>query len=244
MKEKCKKLYLVQNMEADFYSLNDKIRANVYATYRNHRIEPITISKWCQNWLKADFNRNAKYAPNGIDLENFNYRQRNFNKGKIRILIEGDSMSEYKCVDESFNIANQLDKTKFEIVYLSYNSQPKEWYKVDETHLKIPHKKVASIYYSCDILIKSSRLESFSYPPLEMMASGGFVVVAPNEGNLEYLKDGENCLFYDRGSTESALLAVDRILKDFDLRKKLYIAGLETARSYRWNSKRIIELYK
>ena len=41
------------------------------------------------------------------------------------------------------------------------------------------------IYSECDILLKSSWLESFSYPPLEMMATGGYCIVAPNDGNKE-----------------------------------------------------------
>lgn len=55
---------------------------------------------------------------------------------------------------------------------------------------------MGEVYASCDILIKTSLLESFSYPPLEMMATGGIAIVLPNDGNVEYLKDGENCLLY------------------------------------------------
>ena len=38
---------------------------------------------------------------------------------------------------------------------------------------------------------KTSFLESFSYPPIEMMATGGYSVVVPNDGNREYLVNGE-----------------------------------------------------
>ena len=33
-------------------------------------------------------------------------------------------------------------------------------------------------------------VESFSYPPLEMMATGGYVIIVLNGDNKEYLKDG------------------------------------------------------
>ena len=55
---------------------------------------------------------------------------------------------------------------------------------------RVPYEKTPEVYAACDILLKTSLLESFSYPPLEMMASGGYVVAVPNGGNLEYLKDG------------------------------------------------------
>src|SRR5690606_16357181 len=102
---------------------------------------------------------------------------RDWSNRKIKVLIEGDSASEYKRVDESFEIANQLDRKRFEVSYLSYNAEPKEWYKVDNVYIKVPYDEVGKIYADHDILIKSSILESFSYPPLEMMATGGAVVL-------------------------------------------------------------------
>ena len=53
------------------------------------------------------------------------------------------------------------------IHYLSYEKEPKSWYKVDKFYHKVPHDEVGKIYNECDILIKTSILESFSYPPLE-----------------------------------------------------------------------------
>ena len=32
-----------------------------------------------------------------------------------------------------------------------------------------------------------------------MMATGGYCIVVPNEGNKEYLENEENCLFYKLG---------------------------------------------
>ena len=46
-----------------------------------------------------------------------------------------------------------------------------------------------------------------------MMATGGYVVAVPNEGNKEYLKDGENCLFYEQGNIDEAVEKICGILK-------------------------------
>lgn len=184
MKKGGKKLYLVQNMEADFYKGIDKIRRTALATYRNHRIEPITISKWCQGWLESDFGRDSQYVANGIDVDAFPFHDRDFSGRKIKILVEGDSASEYKRVDESFEIANRLDRSKYEVSYMSYNAEPKDWYNADKVYLRVPFEQVAEIYSQHDILIKSSVLESFSYPPLELMATGGVPVLVENEGML------------------------------------------------------------
>jgi glycosyltransferase involved in cell wall biosynthesis len=77
------------------------------------------------------------------------------------------------------------------------------------------------------------------------MATGGLVVVAPNEGNIEYLKDEYNCLFYKQGDIEHAVKQINRIADDQELRKKLVKNGLETAKSREWSNieKDVVDMY-
>lgn len=167
------KYYLVQNFETRFYEPGNEMRIWANLTYNSFSdINYITISKWCESWLENRYKKKVEYAPNGIDLSLFTYKERTF-EGKIRILVEGNSNDYYKNVDESFKITNKLDPSKFEIWYLSYSGKPKDWYRVDKFLNKIPYDEVSKIYSECHILLKSSLLESFSYPPLEMMATGG-----------------------------------------------------------------------
>ena len=241
-----KHLYLVQNYETDFYSYGDYFRDVAEKTYSTpFSVEFITISKWCEKWLWEKYRKKSRYAPNGIDLDNYLPHRRKLNKIKIRILIEGDSSSHYKNVDESFRIIEKLDKNKYEIWYLSYKGKPKDWYRVDKFLHEIPFEEVSNVYSKCDILLKSSWLESFSYPPLEMMATGGFCIVVPNEGNKEYLKDGENCLLYNLGDIDSAIQNIEKLIDDENLQEHLYKNGLETAKKRDWNNFKgqIISLY-
>ena len=240
------KYYLVQNFETDFADFGKYMRINANATYEdNTGVKYITISKWCQNWLKDRFEKECNYAPNGIDLEQFTFKERKF-EGKIKILVEGNSDDYYKNVDESFKIIEKLDKSKYEIHFLSYQGEPKKWYYVDKFMHKVPYKEVGKIYQNADILIKSSILESFSYPPLEMMATGGLVVVAPNGGNIEYIKDKENCLFYEPGNIEDAVKKIEELSINDKLRKKIIKGGLETAKKREWEKieKDIVNLYE
>jgi len=240
------KKYLVQNMERGFYLPGQFERLMATATYNNQiGIGYITISRWCEKWLKNDFNNNVKYAPNGIDLSIFEVAERDFS-GKIKILIEGNCKDHYKNVDESFKIVEKLDKTKYEINYLSYEKEPKSWYYVDNFYHKVPHSEVGKIYRENDILIKTSILESFSYPPLEMMATGGLVVVVPNDGNSEYLSDGENCLLYTQGNIDDAVSKIESLVNNKKLRDKLIKGGIETAKRYEWDKieNDILSLYE
>jgi len=239
------KLYLVQNFETNFGKYGDAMKRVANSTYNAmDDIKYITISKWCQDWLKEDYEKNAKYAPNGIDLDNFEYKERSF-EGKIKILIEGNSDDYYKNVDESFKIVEKLDKEKFEIQFLSYQGEPKKWYYVDKFYHRVPHDEVHKIYEDADILIKSSILESFSYPPLEMMATGGVCVVVPNDGNVEYLTDKYNCLFYEQGNIDEAVDKINQLVDNKKLRNMLISNAKETVKKRDWKmiEQDILNLY-
>ncbi len=246
MKAGGEKLYLVQNMEAGFYKETERERIKAMATYSNPRLRPITISKWCQTWLKSDFGRTAEYAPNGIDIKKYKFKNRDFTGRKIRVLVEGDSASDYKNVDESFKITNKLDRDRYEVSYLSYNAEPKDWYKVDSVYMRVPIDQVGKVYEKHDILIKSSVLESFSLPPLEMMAVGGVPILVRNGGNGEYIKDGENALYYERGNIEDALSKVEGIATNLKKFKFLAKNGEKAAKLRDWQllKKDITALYK
>jgi len=240
------KYYLVQNFETDFYGWGTSERALANRTYcQGAEIKYITISHWCRQWLADKFGKTAGYAPNGLERTLFFSQPRDFS-GKIRILIEGDSASPYKNVDEAFRIVAELDPEKYEIWYMSYNGKSKSCYRVDRFLHKVPYEKVAEVYRACHILLKTSILESFSYPPLEMMATGGYVVACPNGGNLEYLEDGENCMLYPAGDLTAARACIEKICNDAQLRQTLVAGGGKTADLRDWDGleEKIVALYK
>ena len=237
--------YLVQGFETDFNEYGSPIKREANATYCEDAFCYLTVSKWCKDWLEKDYGRQVKYAPNGIDLEKFSFHERKIGD-KVKILIEGNSDDYYKNVDESFKVVEKLDTDKYEVVYLSYQGEPKKWYRVDKFYHRVPHDEVGRIYGECDILLKTSLLESFSYPPLEMMATGGYVVAVPNVGNREYLKNNENCLLYRQGDIDGAVKAIERIVRDTRLRKKLAESGMKTAEGRDWSKveEKVMELYQ
>lgn len=238
--------YLVQGFEPDFYQPSDPLRILANRTYSYSDISYLTVSKWCEDWLTSDWGQKVSFAPNGIETRQFERVTRKWDSGRIRILIEGDSESPYKNVDEAFRVVDQLDPSKYEIWYMSYNGAPKDKYRVDKFLHAVPHSDVGRVYGQCHILLKTSILESFSYPPLEMMATGGVVVVIKNDGNAEYLRDNENCIIYKRGDISAAVDAIERVVSDENLRSRLISGGIETAVNRDWAgiASQIVELYK
>lgn len=229
-----KRIYLVQGMETIFPPVGSwgRIKASQsYVPVVHMRF--ITVSKWCQQWLGTKYHVKADYIPNGLDCSLFRPAKRNFT-GKIRILIEGNSEDANKNTDESFRIVGELDKERYEVWYISSMGRPKDWYRVDRFFRKVPNEKMPEIYRRCHILLKSSISESFSYPPLEMMATGGVAVVRRNEGNVEYLENEKNCLFYDPEHLSTGRTAIERLVSDKELRDKLVANGMKTARERDW----------
>ena len=239
--------YLVQNYETDFYEHGNPERLACESTYHLPRgWKYLTISQWVEGWLRERYHQEVARMRNGMESDRFQPRERDWNGRKIRVLIEGDSAADYKNVDESFRIAGKLDPEKYEIWYMSYNAAPKETYRVDRFLHAVPYEQVGDVYRECDILLKSSWLESFSYPPLEMMATGGWNVLVQNGGNSEYVRDGENCLTYPLGDEDAAVAAIQRIVEDAALRERLKKGGLRTAGGRDWESLRteIVETYR
>ena len=78
-----------------------------------------------------------------------------------------------------------------------------------------------------------------------MMATGGYCILVPNEGNKEYLKDRENCLFYKLGDISGAIENIKILISDKQLQEKLFKNGLEMAKKRDWKNIRnqIIHLY-
>ena len=230
------KFYLVQNYETNFLPAGNPLRFHAESTYQQvPGVRYLTISKWCQSWLRDRYSIECGFAKNGLDAARFYPAERDWS-GKIRILIEGDCGSEYKNVDEAFRITNSLDPALFETWYMCYTEKTKDWYRIDNNLGRVPQEKTGDVYRQCHILLKTSILESFSYPPLEMMATGGCVVVCPNGGNSEYLINEMNCLLYAQGNFEEARRAIYRLKDDPELRSSLTAGGLETAKSRDWSS--------
>lgn len=224
-----RKLYFVQLDERRFYE-DESIQSWVGETYRMP-FEYVTMAKWMQEWLREEFGHIAAYVPNGLDLELFQPSPQPMErKGeRFRVLIEGPIDIPFKGVADAYAAIDGLDVERW--LVSSRGTPPKEW-KYDRFFEKVPLHDMPKLYSSCDILLKMSTVESFSYPPLEMMACGGVPVIRRVTGIEEYAVHEENCLIVE--NTEEARAAVERLISDEALRKKLSEGGRLTASQWGW----------
>jgi glycosyltransferase involved in cell wall biosynthesis len=227
-----RKFYFVQSDESRFYPPGDFREKRAKKTYKMD-FEFITMAKWLQNWLKKECGKNSTYIPNGIN-ENIIFPDNPIKeKGEtVRVLLEGSINIPYKGMSDAFMAVNGLS---CEVWCVSSSGRPKPEWKCDKFFGKVPYSQMRHIYSSCDILLKMSRVESFSYPPLEMMACGGTTVVGKVTGIDEYVVDGYNALVVEQGDIQGARKALKELIENAKLRNELIENGKKTAEKFRWD---------
>lgn len=76
--------------------------------------------------------------------------------------------------------------------------------------IKFIMKMIKHIFEGCDIFLKSNWLESFSYPSLKIMETGGYSIFMSNSGNKDYINVGEKCLLYKLWDLNSETKCIEK----------------------------------
>lgn len=224
-----RKIYFVQLDERRFY--DDEATKNfVGETYRLP-FEYVVMAQWMQKWLRDEFGHEAAYVPNGLDTNRFRPTIPVEPKNeRTRVLIEGPIDIPFKGVADAYEAVRDLD---CDIWMVSGRGVPPAEWRVERFFESAPIDGMPGIYSSCDILLKMSTVESFAYPPLEMMACGGVPVILRVSGIEEYAEHDKNCLIVE--TKEGARAAVKKLLDNADLRRRLSENGLKTAQEWSWD---------
>jgi len=193
-----------------------------------------TEALWIQKWLKETYNKNSWYVPNGIDTDIFYQVEPIVNKSKIRVLLEGPIDIPYKGMQDAFEIVGGLEED-IEVWCISSAGKPKAEWRCDKFFEKVNMNEMKKIYSSCDILIKTSKVEGFFGPPLEMMACGGVSIVFKVTGYDEYIVDGRNALVADAGDIKNAIKLLSNLVNDTNLFNELKNNAKQTVSFWTWD---------
>lgn len=232
-----RKLYFIQSDESRFSPEDEKLIEQIRLTY-TLPLEQIVAVTWLRDWLRKEFGKDAIRVPNGLDLDIFQRVNPIVPKtSRLRVLLEGGIDIPYKGMADAYEAVKNLD---CEIWIVSNKGRPKKEWRCDRFFENVPIDEMAGIYSSCDVLLKMSKVESFSYPPLEMMACGGIPVIRSVTGIEEYAIHEYNCLIVE--DIEGARKAVERLKGDARLCESLIASGLKTAKEWDWD--RSIDLFE
>ncbi len=93
--------------------------------------------------------------------------------------------------------------------------------------LNATRAEMAQVMRQMDIWVVASHTEGLGRLTLEAMSAGA-AIVATDTG-AEFLKDGENCVLFEPGDQNGLNNALDKVISNDDLRKKIIEGGYATA---------------
>jgi glycosyltransferase involved in cell wall biosynthesis len=96
----------------------------------------------------------------------------------------------------------------------------------------VPHEELQELYARAAVVVCPSRSEGFGLVCAEAMAHGRAVVATRVGGLVDLVRDGETGLLVEPGDREGLRAAIDRLLADPALRRRLGEAARKHVASY------------
>jgi glycosyltransferase involved in cell wall biosynthesis len=104
----------------------------------------------------------------------------------------------------------------------------------DRFYSGLKSAEVADLLRRHDIFVYPSFSDGFPSPPLEAMACGCAVVTTRVGAAAEYAEHERNALVCDPMNDDALYCAVERLLRDAPLRRRLGVQAAEDARHWTW----------
>lgn len=110
----------------------------------------------------------------------------------------------------------------------------------------VSHERVPAVLAHADLLVLPSLYEELGTVLLEAMWVGVPVVASRTGGIPDIIDDGVNGVLVSPGDSEALARAIDRLLSDPDLARRLGEVARERAQGYDWEvlAERVLEVYR
>jgi GT2 family glycosyltransferase len=227
-------VYFVQDIETSYYPDDESARHAVLDSYK-HEFRYMTISSWNRERLR-ELGLDAELIPPGIDLETFRpldgVRRR---EDVVLALGRSNPLKNLPLTIDAWRALPVSADTGERPELCLFGIEPELADEPGISYVRSPSdEQVNELFNQASVFVQTSTHEGFALPPLEAMATGGAVVCTDAHGNRDFCVDGENCLMPEpHVAAVSAALA--RLLGDRELRERLGLAGMSTAKDYAWS---------
>lgn len=91
----------------------------------------------------------------------------------------------------------------------------------------VPHKLIPLYIRAADVFVLNSEYEGLSHTLLEVLTLGTPIIASRVCGNPEVVEDGVNGFLVDPHDTPALRAAIEKMLADPDLRRRMVAAGIE-----------------
>jgi GT2 family glycosyltransferase len=227
-------VYFVQDIETSYYPDDESARHAVLDSYRPE-FRYMTISSWNRDRLR-ELGLDAELIPPGIDLETFRpldgVRRR---EDMVLALGRSNPLKNLPLTIDAWRALPVSADTGQRPELRLFGIEPELADEPGISYVQSPSdQQVNELFNQASVFVQTSTHEGFALPPLEAMATGGAVVCTDAHGNRDFCVDGENCLMPEPDpAAVSAALA--QLLGDRELRERLGLAGMSTAKDYAWS---------
>jgi len=223
-------VFLVQDVETSYFGAEGdaSTRAQVLASYRKE-FHYLTDATWTQARLR-ELGIGARVVSPGVDRDIF--ATASVSRERDVLLSLGRSHP-LKNLDLLRRALGHLQEP---VSVWLFGVEPQAGEGLGARYHYCPDdREVASLYQRATVFVLTSRHEGFGLPILEAMACGCPVVCTDADGNMDFCRDGENCLIVSRDDERALARAVETLIRSPELRERLRLGGLETAERYDWN---------
>lgn len=221
--------YLVQDIETSYYRPQEhKERARVIASYRKE-FHYLTDAGWTRQQL-AGHGVDACVVSPGIDLSIF--KPLGLERRRDVVLSIGRSHP-LKNIDFLLRAFPRLrSKASLHL----FGIEPSIGRGLTSRYVVNPSDNgIAELYNQATVFMLPSRHEGYALPILEAMACGCPVICTNANGNMDFCRDGENCLIVPHDDDARLAETLDLLLDNPQLQETLRAGGLATARQYTWD---------
>lgn len=180
----------------------------------------ITISKYLQNEIEANFKHKSTLIPNGINLDLLKRTNQNDCVKTITMILRNNVMKgDWLLLNILKKITNQFNDLNVNIIYMNkYIEFPKnynETIKINKILGPLPREEISKILSTSDVFIDASLDEGFGLMPLEAMAEGCIPIVSNSHGILEYIKNEKNGFIIDNiNETQEYIEKLAKLVND------------------------------
>lgn len=229
--------YFVQDLEAYFYPPgSERFHAALKSYQQMPQLRIFTMTPWNAAELGRLFGMEVPAVMPGYDAALFRPRPRRAEWPARPLRLLGMIRPETpfrgpRLTMEVFREIARRHGPKVEIILFGVEPQDAGW---EDLPLDFPFtlagrlepRQVADLMNEVDIFCDFSTWQAMGMTAMEAMLCGCAVAVTRHGGPGVYGRDGENCVMVDPHDKAGCVAAVDRLVRDADLRGRLSLAAL------------------
>ncbi len=197
---------------------------------------------------KRYLGRDATVIRSGVDVNHFIYKKRNGIKGKRFTLMSNAQFFKHRRYEDVIEALRILVERGYDPHYLmSGDHETYRSYRMYRNYLlscakkhgveerisfpgRVSEEKLLSLFHEADIFVFPHHMQTWGLVVFEAMATGLPTIVSKGAGAHEVLTDMENSILVNERSPKEIATAIEKLISNQILYKKISTAGSTFAR--------------